>query len=89
MMHVTREGVLTIETETPHPYRQGDSIFIEVQGIRDRWLVTSVPHEKKLSAIRDRRSRKQRRAQESAGRKAWLKSSGPMVGKALPVSTSE
>jgi hypothetical protein len=62
MLTVSRAGVLTIETETPHPYRVGETIKIGVNGKEDRWLVTNVPHPKKFSAIQDKRTRKQRRA---------------------------
>jgi hypothetical protein len=70
-LHVSKEGVLTIKTERPHGFKQGETIVIGVSGKEDRWLVTVVPNDKEFSAIRDRRTRVQRRAQAAQLRKHY------------------
>jgi hypothetical protein len=70
-LSVSREGVLTVTTDKPHGYKEGETIVISVQGKDDRWLVTAVLAPDKFSAIRDRRTRRQRRAQAAQLRKHY------------------
>ena len=65
-------GVMTVETGKPHGYRANETIKITVAGKEDRWLVTTVHGPRKFSAIQDKRTRKQRRAQEAQLRKMGL-----------------
>jgi hypothetical protein len=63
---------MTVETVKPHGYAFGQTITITVAGKGDRWLVTKVHSDCKFSAIQDKRTRRQRRAQAAQLRKMGL-----------------